>query len=63
MFRAYAVKVKMEAEDLLLDKKVWLALLGVIAAVAKWQGWGIPDDIFYTIEVLIAAVILALSKK
>ena len=67
MFKQYlksrALEARVELEDLLLDKAVWLALLGVVVAVAKWQGWGVPTDVFVTIEVLVVAVILALSKK
>lgn len=66
MFKQYlkarALEVQCELEDLLLDKTVWVALLGVIAAIAKWQGWDVPTDVFLTIEALIVAVILALSK-
>ena len=60
MWAMLGVKVKMELADLLLSKEVWLALLGVIAAVAKWQGWDIPTETFVAIEALIVAVILAL---
>jgi len=67
MFRNYvkarALEARYELEDLLLSKEVWLALLGVIVAVSKWQGWNIPTDVFLTIEVLIIAVIMALTKK
>ena len=63
MFREYGIKARFELENLLLSKEVWLAMLGVFAAVAKWQGWDVPDEIFYTVEALIVAVILALSKK
>lgn len=61
MWVMLGVKVKMELADLLLSKEVWLALLGVIAAVAKWQGWDIPTETFVAIEALIVAVILALK--
>lgn len=65
MFKTYlkerALEVAYGIEDLLLDKKVWIALLGVIVAVAKWQGWNIPSDVFLTIELLIVAVIIALK--
>ena len=60
MWVMLGVKVKMELADLLLSKEVWLALLGVIAAVAKWQGWDVPTETFVAIEALIVAVILAL---
>ena len=67
MFKQYlksrALVVALELEDLLLDKAVWLALLGVVVAVASWQVWKVPTDVFLTIEVLIVAVILALSKR
>lgn len=36
-------------------------MLGVIAAVAKWQGWDVPIETFVAIEALIVAVILALK--
>ena len=62
MLRAYVVKARVEVEDLLLDKATWLALLGMVVAVAKWQGWDVPLEVFTTIEVLIVAVILALRK-
>jgi hypothetical protein len=61
--KARALEVRYELEDLLLSKEVWLALLGVIVAISKWQGWNIPTDIFLTIEVLIVVVIMALTKK
>lgn len=61
--KARALEAKFELEDLLLDKATWLALLGVVVAVAKWQGWNVPTDVFLTIEVLIVAVILAVSKN
>lgn len=63
MLKTYAVKAQVELEELLLSKEAWLALIGVVAAVAKWQGWDIPLEVFVAIEGLIAAVILALSKK
>ena len=61
--KARALEARYELEDLLLSKEVWLALLGVIIAVSKWQVWNIPTDVFLTIEVLIIAVIMALTKK
>jgi len=54
---------KGELWDVLLSKEVWIALLGVLVALAKWQGWDIPMEIFVAIEVLIVALITALSKK
>ena len=63
MFKVYAKRAQVELGDLLLDKATWLALLGVIVAIAKWQGWNIPIEVFATIEVLIVAVILALRKQ
>lgn len=63
MLKRYAVRAQSQLEDLLLDKAFWLALVGVVVAVAKWQGWDIPLEVFVAIEVLIAAVILALNKK
>lgn len=67
MFRNYvkarALEARYELEDLLLSKEVWIALLGVIVAMGKWQGWNIPTDVFLTIEVLIVVVIMALTKK
>lgn len=66
MFKQYlklrALEARLELEDLLLSKEVWVALLGVLMAVAKWQGWDVPTDVFLTIEALIVVVILALSK-
>ena len=61
MWTMLGVKAKMEMADLLLSKEVWLALLGVVVAVVKWQGWDVPTEVFATIEVLIVAVILALK--
>ena len=55
------VKASMELADLLLSKEAWLALVGVVVAVAKWQGWDVPIEVFLAIEALIAAVILALK--
>lgn len=55
------VKTSMELVDLLLSKEAWLALVGVVVAVAKWQGWDVPIEVFLAIEALIAAVILALK--
>jgi len=52
-----------ELWDVLLSKEVWIALLGVLVALAKWQGWDIPMEIFVAIEVLIVALITALSKR
>ena len=67
MFKAYAKAVTFKAlvnlEDLLLSKEVWLALVGVIVAIAKWQGWDISMEVFATIEALILAVILVLKKN
>ena len=63
MFRVYAKRAQIELGDLLLDKATWLALLGVVVALAKAYNWDIPSDVFYSIEVLIVAVIIALSKK
>ncbi len=63
MWVMLGVKARLELEDLLLNKAVWVALLGVIVAVAKWQGWNVPTDVFVTIEALIVAVIFALSGK
>lgn len=61
--RNVAVRAQFELEDLLLSKEVWLAVVGVVVAIAKWQGWGIPMEVFIAIQVLIVAIILALSKK
>jgi len=63
MFKVYAVRAQSELEDLLLSKESWLALVGVIAAISKIYGWDIPLEVFAAIEVLIVAVMLALSKK
>jgi hypothetical protein len=67
MFKDYmklrVLEARLELEDLLLDKKVWVALLGVVMAVAKWQGWDIPNDVFLTIEALIIVVIMALTGE
>jgi len=63
MLKAYTVRVQRELEDLLLDKASWVALLGVIMAVAKWQGWDIPLEVFVAIEALLTAIILALKKS
>ena len=52
-----------ELEDLLLNKEVWVALIGVIVAIAKWQAWDIPNDVFLTIEALIIVIIMALKGK
>lgn len=51
-----------EVWSLLLNKEAWVALLGVAIAVAKWQGWDIPMDVFVAIEVLIVAIIVGMSK-
>ena len=61
MWAILGVKVRTELADLLLSKEVWLALVGVVAAVAKWQGWNVPIETFVAIEALIVAVILALK--
>ena len=61
MWVMLGVKARMELADLLLDKATWLALLGVIAAVAKWRGWDVPIEVFVAVEALIIAVILALK--
>ena len=61
MWTMLGVKAKMELVDLLLSKEVWLALIGVVAAVAKWQGWDISTETLVAIETLIIAVILALK--
>ena len=61
--RIYVARAQTQLEDLLLDKASWLALVGVAVAVAKWQGWDVPLEVFVAIEVLITAVILALNKK
>ena len=58
-----AQQAREEMWDLVLSKEVWLALLGVVVAVTKWQGLNIPTDVFVTIEALIVAVILVLAKK
>jgi len=60
MWAMLGVKAKTELADLLLSKEVWLAVVGVVAAIAKWQGWDIPLEVFVVIEALIVAVILAL---
>ena len=60
--RVRAQQARDEIWSLLLSKEVWVALLGVAIAVAKWQGWNIPMDVFATIEVLIVAVIVVLAK-
>lgn len=52
-----------EAWDILLSKEVWLAALGVAIAIARWQGWSIPLEVFAAIEALIIAVISALSHQ
>lgn len=57
----FVIKAQVELEDLLLSKVVWVALIGVVVAVAKWQGWDIPADVFITIEALIIAIIVALK--
>ena len=61
--KARALEARYELEDLLLSKEVWVALLGVIVAISKWQGCSIPTDVFLAIEVLIIVVIMALTKK
>lgn len=61
MWAMLGVKVQMELIDLLLSKEVWLALLGVVVAIAKWRGWDVPVEVFAAIEALIVAVILALK--
>jgi len=63
MFKVYVVRAQSELEDLLLSKEAWLALVGVIAAISKAYGWGVPLEVFAAIEALIVAVIIALSKK
>lgn len=61
--KALAADAQAELEDVLLDKKVWIALIGVVVALSVWQGWDIPYPVFVAIEALIVAVILALSEK
>ncbi len=58
-----AQQARDEIWSLLLSKEVWMALLGIVVAIAKWLGWGVPMEVFIAIEVLIAAVIVALSVK
>ena len=61
MWAMLGVKAKTELADLLLSKEAWLAVVGVVAAIAKWQGWDISLEVFVAIETLIVAVILALK--
>lgn len=63
MFREYGVRARTELENLLLSKEVWLAVIGTIVVVARWQGVDIPLEVVVSIEALIITVILALSKK
>jgi len=63
MLRARMQEASNELWDLLLNKEAWVALLGMLVAVAKWQGLDIPMEVFVTIEVLILAIIAALVKK
>lgn len=58
-----AQQARDEFWSLLLSKEAWLALLGVAIAIAKWQGWNVPMDVFVAIEALIVAIIVALSRK
>jgi len=66
MFRNYvkerALEARLELEDLLLDKKVWLALLGVTIALSKAYGWNISMEVFAALELLIVCLINALSE-
>jgi len=57
-----ALEARLELEDLLLSKEVWLALLGVIVALSKAYGWNISIEVFTAIEVLIVVLINALKK-
>ena len=61
--KARAIEAQLEIEDLLLSKEVWLALIGILIAVAKWQSWDIPTDVFATVEIFILAVIFVFTKK
>lgn len=61
MLKIYVAKAQVELGDLLLDKITWLAVLGVIVALAKSYNWDISLEVFAAIEVLIVAVILALK--
>lgn len=60
MIRARACS---ELEDLLLSKEVWLAVIGIVVALNQWLGWEVPLEVFAAVEILIIAVIAALSKK
>jgi len=61
--KARAAEARFELENLLLSKEVWVAFLGMLMAIAKWQGVEIPNDVFYTIETLICIIVLTLSKS
>ncbi len=61
MWAMLGVKAKTELADLLLSKEAWLAVVGVVAAIAKQQGWDISLEVFIAFEVLITAVIVALK--
>ncbi len=63
MLKRYAIMARGELEDLLLSKETWLALLGVVVAVAKWQGWDMSTEVFAAIEIFLLAVLLVLNKK
>ena len=63
MLKRYAIRARGELEDLLLSKETWLALLGVVVAVAKWQGWDMSTEVFAAIEIFLLAVLLVLNKK
>lgn len=57
----FLAEAKVELMDLLLNKAVWVALIGVVVAISKWLGWDIPLDVFAAIEVLILAIIMAVK--
>jgi len=63
MWVMLGVKARTELADLLLDKKVWLALLGVVIALSTAYGWNITIEVFAALELLIVCLINALREK